>query len=115
MLAQVACAGEDLVAIWARKVPFPMLPFNVVPQTPRKLKWDYSMRKIAFNLKDFPALALVALLSGAPTMTRFAALAQLCVIVSLHLQYELQAEPKWVFLAILGVPKMALRVPESKF
>ena len=23
--------------------------------------------------------------------------------------------PKWVFLAILGVPKMALGVPESKF
>ena len=70
-----------------------MLTFNMVPQTPRKLKWDYSMRKIAFNLKDFPALALVALLSGAPTMTRFATLAHLYVIVSLHLQYEVQAEP----------------------
>ena len=51
------------------------------------------MKKIAFNLKGFPAFALVALLSGAPTMTRFAALAQLCVIVSLHLQYEVQAGP----------------------
>ena len=49
-------------------------------------------KKIAFNLKGFPAFALVALLSGAPTMTRFAALAQLCVIVSLHLQYEVQAD-----------------------
>ena len=92
-----------------------MLTFNMVPQTPRKLMWDYSMKKIALNLKGFPAFALVALLSGASTMTRFATLAQLCVIVSLHLQYELQAEPKWVFLAILGVPKMALQVPESKF
>ena len=70
-----------------------MLTFNMVPQTPRKLKWDYSMGKIAFNLKDFPALALVALLSGAPTMTCFGALAQLYVIVSLHLQYEVQASP----------------------
>ena len=70
-----------------------MLTFNMVPQTPRKLKWDYSMKKIAFYLKGFPALALVALLSGAPTMTCFAAQAQLCVIVSLHLQYEVQAEP----------------------
>ena len=73
MLAQVACVGEDLVAIWARKVPFLMLPFNVVPQTPRKLKWDCSMTKNALNLKGFTAFALVALLSGEPTMTRFAA------------------------------------------
>ena len=71
-----------------------MLTFNMVPQTPRKLKWDYRMKKkIAFNLKGFPAFAMVALLSGAPTMTRFAALAQLCVIVSFHLQYEVQAGP----------------------
>ena len=53
------------------------------------------MKKIAFNLKGFPAFALVALLSGASTMTCFAALAQLCVIliVSLHLQYEVQVGP----------------------
>ena len=51
------------------------------------------MKKIAFNLKGFPAFALAALLSSAPTTTRFAALAQLCVIVSLHLQYEVQAKP----------------------
>ena len=54
----------------------------------------YRMKKIAFNLKCFLAFALVALLSGAPTMTRFAAQAQLCVIVSLHLQYEVQAGPR---------------------
>ena len=53
----------------------------------------YRMKKIAFNLTGFPAFALVALLSGAPTMTRFAAQAQLCVIVSLHLQYEVEAGP----------------------
>ena len=52
-----------------------------------------SDKKIAFNLKGFPAFALVALLSSAPTMTRFAAQAQLYVIVSLHLQYEVQAGP----------------------
>ena len=51
------------------------------------------MKKIAFNLKCFLAFALVALLSSAPTMTRFAALAQLCVIVSLHLQYKVQDGP----------------------
>ena len=45
-------------------------------------------KKIAFNLKGLPAFAMVALLSGAPTMTRFAAQAQLYVMVSLHLQYE---------------------------
>ena len=70
-----------------------MLTFNMVPQTPRKLEWDYSMKKIAFNLKGFPAFALVALLSCAPTMTRLGTLAQLCVTVSLHLQYEVQASP----------------------
>ena len=50
-----------------------MLTFDMVPQTPRELKWDYSMTKNALNLKGFTAFALVALLSGAPTMTRFAA------------------------------------------
>ena len=31
------------------------------------------------------------------------------------LHQKVQNGPKWVILAILGVPKMALRVPESKF
>ena len=41
---QDACASEDLT-IRARRVHFLMLTFNMVPQTPRKLKWDYRMKK----------------------------------------------------------------------
>ena len=93
MLAQVACAGEDLVAIWARKVPFLMLTFNMVPQTPRKLKWDCSMKKNCFQPDRFSRIRTGGSAAGAPTITRFAAQAQLCVRVSLHLQYEVQAGP----------------------